>query len=103
VSEKRQAPAVVVRFPVRPQPLLTKKQLASELGRSTRWVELRMKEGLPVLPRRLPGEHAWFELAAVREWLDHRAEHHVETVEERVARLEREVARLAKALEREGP
>ena len=54
--------------------LLTKEQLASELGRSTRWVELRMKEGLPVLPRRLPGEHARFELAAVREWLDQRAE-----------------------------
>ena len=92
-----------MRFPTRPHALLTKKQLASELGRSTRWIELRMKEGMPVLPRRLPGEHARFELAAVREWLDQRAEQQVETVEERVARLEREVARLAKALERGGP
>jgi len=103
VSEDYQTPAVIVRFPARGMRLLTKKQLASELGRSTRWVELRMKEGLPVLPRRLSGEHARFELAAVREWLDQRAERRVETVEERVARLERDVARLAKALEREGP
>jgi hypothetical protein len=49
-----------------------------------------------------PGEHARFELAAVREWLDQRAEQRVETVEERVARLERDVAGLARALEREG-
>jgi phage terminase Nu1 subunit (DNA packaging protein) len=83
--------------------LLTKKQLASELGRSTRWVELRMREGLPVLPRRVPGEHARFELAAVSVWLEQRAEQCVEPVEVRVARLEREVARLTKALDREGP
>ncbi len=60
-----------------------------------------MREGLPVLPRRTPGEHTRFDLAAVREWLELRASRRVETVEERVARLELEVARLAKALERE--
>jgi hypothetical protein len=56
-----------------------------------------------VLPRQLPGEHARFELAAVREWLDQRAQQRVEPVELRIARLEREVARLTEALEREGP
>jgi hypothetical protein len=61
-----------------------------------------MREGLPALPRRVPGEHARFDLSAVREWLEQRATRRVETVEERVARLEREVARLAEALEREG-
>jgi len=102
VGPHQQQPAVVVRLPTRTLPLLTKKQLASELGRSTRWVELRMREGLPVLPKRAPGEHARFDLGAVRQWLEQRATHRVETVEERVARLEREVARLAEALEREG-
>jgi phage terminase Nu1 subunit (DNA packaging protein) len=94
---------VVLRFPTRPNRLLTKKQLASELGRSTRWVELRMREGMPVMPRQLPGEHARFEFAAVLVWLEQRAQQRVEPVEVRVARLEREVARLTKALEREGP
>lgn len=103
MSANHQAPAVVMRLPMNPHRLLTRKQLASELGRSTRWIEMRMREGLPVLPRQLPGEHARFELAAVREWLDQRAELRVEPVEHRVARLEREVARLAQALEREGP
>jgi phage terminase Nu1 subunit (DNA packaging protein) len=103
VGEQHHEPAIVVRLPTRARPLLTKKQLASELGRSTRWVELRMREGLPVLPRRTPGEHARFDLAAVREWLELRATRRVETVEERVARLELEVARLARALEREEP
>jgi phage terminase Nu1 subunit (DNA packaging protein) len=61
-----------------------------------------MREGLPVLPRRVPGEHARFDFGAVCQWLEQRATRRVETVEERVARLEREVARLAEALEREG-
>jgi phage terminase Nu1 subunit (DNA packaging protein) len=103
VSPTSFTPAVVVRLPTGRHGLLTKKQLASELGRSTRWIELRMREGMPVLPRRAPGEHARFELVAVREWLEQRAEQHVEPVEHRLARLEREVARLAKALNREEP
>ena len=62
-----------------------------------------MREGLPVLPRRSPGEHARFDLAAVGERLELRASRRVETVEKRVARLELEVARLARGLEREEP
>jgi phage terminase Nu1 subunit (DNA packaging protein) len=96
-----QQPAVVVHLPSRGQPLLTKRQLATALGRSTRWVELRMREGMPVLPRRSPSEHTRFELTAVREWLELRAERRVETMEERVARLERDVARLTRDLVRE--
>jgi len=61
-----------------------------------------MAEGMPVMPRRLPGEHARFDLAAVLAWLEQRAQQRVEPVEVRVARLEREVARLMEALEREG-
>jgi phage terminase Nu1 subunit (DNA packaging protein) len=94
-------PGTLVRLPVRGERLLTKRQLASELGRSTRWVELRMREGLPVLPRRTPGEHARFELGAVRAWLERRAEGAPLSVEERIARLEQEVARLAKFVGKE--
>lgn len=94
-------PGTLVRLPVRSERLLTKQQLASELGRSTRWVELRMREGLPVLPRRTPSEHARFELGAVRAWLERRAEGAPLSVEERIARLEQEVSRLAKFVGKE--
>ena len=90
---------VVVHLPVSRPRLLTKKQLAAELGRSTRWVELRMREGLPVEPRRTPHEHTRFDLDAVRDWLHARAERGSVALEQRVAGLEREVATLAAALE----
>jgi hypothetical protein len=70
VGETVDLTGVVVRLPSARGRLLTKRQLAGERGRSTRWVELRMREGLPVLPRRSPGEHARFDLEAVRAWLD---------------------------------
>jgi hypothetical protein len=43
----------LVPFPRRPgfEPWLTKKQLAAHYGYSTRWVELRMRDGLPSHPR----------------------------------------------------
>ena len=94
--------AELVHFPTRHAPgrLLTKKQLAAELGRSTRWVELRMREGLPTAPRANPAEHARFDVAAVRAWLDARANDPAVPLEQRVARLEQTVATLAAALER---
>jgi phage terminase Nu1 subunit (DNA packaging protein) len=82
--------------------VLNKKQLAAELCRSTRWIELRMREGLPVLPRRTPSEHARFDLDAVRAWMERRANAAPQPLEARVARLERLVATLAAALNREG-
>jgi phage terminase Nu1 subunit (DNA packaging protein) len=92
---------VVVRLPSPPGALLTKRQLAFELGRSTRWVELRMREGLPVQSRRSPYEHARFDLEEVRRWLDARSRPVAVRLEERVARLERDVATLTAALNRE--
>jgi phage terminase Nu1 subunit (DNA packaging protein) len=89
---------------LRPGPgrVLSKKQLAAQLGRSTRWVELRMREGLPVLPRRTPAEHARFDLDAVHAWIEARADSSPAPLEARVARLEQLVATLAAALNREG-
>jgi hypothetical protein len=39
----------LIRMPLRPgtEPWLSKKQLAAHLGYSTRWVELRVKDGMP--------------------------------------------------------
>ena len=93
----------VVRLPVRPFPgrLLTKRQLATELGRSTRWIELRMREGMPVAPRGGPREHARFDLTAVRAWLDSRRSATPRLpLEQRVERLEREMSTLAAELKR---
>lgn len=89
--------ADVVHLPFRPVRgrLLTKKQLAAELGRSTRWIELRMRDdGLPVEPRAKPGEHARFDLAKVRAWMDVQANTRPVSLEERVAMLERTVESL---------
>jgi len=92
----------VIRFPFRPFSgrLLTKRQLANELGRSTRWVELRMREGMPVEPRATPREHARFDLDAVRVWLDGRSATPRPPLEERIARLEREMSTLVAELQR---
>ena len=90
----------VIRLPVRPFPgrLLTKRQLATELGRSTRWVELRMREGMPVERRATPHEHARFDLEAVRAWLDSRSTMPTIPLEQRVAQLEREMSTLVAEL-----
>lgn len=87
----------VVRLPVHSHALLTKKQLAAELNRSPRWIELRMREGLPAEPRATASEHARFDLARVRAWLDARAEQPRLTLEQRVARLEAELRELRRS------
>lgn len=89
----------VVRLPTR-HGLLSKKQLAAELGRSPRWIELRMREGLPVEPRKTPAESTRFDLEKVTAWLDARADEKPRTLEQRVAQLEARVATLAAAVDR---
>ena len=54
-----------------------------------------MREGLPSAPRGSPKEHTRFELAAVTAWLEARATGSAPTLEQRVARLEAQLARLA--------
>jgi hypothetical protein len=92
----------VVRLAVRPFPgrLLTKRQLAAELGRSTRWIELRMREGMPVAPRAGSREHARFDLTAVRAWLESRSATPRLPLEQRVEQLEREMSTLVAELKR---
>jgi hypothetical protein len=49
------------------EPWCTKQELAYHLGFSVRWVELRVREGMPA--RRM-GRRLRFQISAVEDWLD---------------------------------
>ena len=55
----------VVQFPYR-DAVLTKRQLAEHLGRSPRWVELRVADGMP---SRVANGGLVFRLSEVDQWL----------------------------------
>jgi predicted DNA-binding transcriptional regulator AlpA len=63
--------ASVVPFPrsALQEPWLSKRQIADYLGRSTRWVELRVREGLP---SKMIGGRRGFKLSEVEAWIDGR-------------------------------
>jgi hypothetical protein len=58
----------LVSFPRRPgfEPWLSKRQIAEHFGYSTRWVEMRVREGLP---SELIGGHRKFRASECEEWL----------------------------------
>jgi hypothetical protein len=58
----------VIPFPRRSdwEPWLSKRQLADRLGFSTRWVELRVRDGMPSYTH---GNQRRFLLSEVEEWL----------------------------------
>jgi hypothetical protein len=62
---------VVIPFPRRSdwEPELSKRQLAVTFGYSTRWVELRVRDGMP---SRLKGNQRRFLRSEVETWLDQR-------------------------------
>ena len=92
VAHLRAAPAL--------DPLLTKQQLAQHLRRSSRWVELRVREGMPSEPptKRYPTRR--FRLQAVETWLAAGDQEKPAGSMERIARLEEQVATLAATVER---
>jgi hypothetical protein len=57
-----------VRFPRwrATEPWLSKRQVADHFGRSTRWVELRVREGLP---SHMIGGRRGFRLSEVESWV----------------------------------
>ncbi len=79
--------------------LLTKRQLAEHLGRSTRWIELRVREGLPSEPptNRFPRRR--FRLSEVEAWLAAGKARPATPQAQRIAELEERVAELAATLE----
>jgi hypothetical protein len=52
------------------EPWLGKREVADHFGRSTRWVELRIREGLP---SKMIGGRRGFRLSDVEAWVDGRA------------------------------
>ena len=74
--------------------LLTKKQLAAHLGRSERWVELRVREGMPVEEATDRCGRRRYDLWLVDEWLK-QGRRRPARREDRIAVLERSVADLA--------
>lgn len=48
------------------EPWLSKRQVAAHFGRTTRWIELRMREGLP---SRMIGGRRGYRLSEVEAWL----------------------------------
>ena len=79
--------------------LVTKRQLAEHLGRSTRWVELRVREGMPseAPTNRFPRRR--FRLSEVEAWLASGQPKTATPQAQRIAELEERVAELAATLE----
>lgn len=48
------------------EPWLSKRQIAAHFGRTTRWVELRVREGMP---SRMNGGRRGFRLSEVENWM----------------------------------
>jgi len=84
----------LITLPSRGDMLLTKKQLAAHLARSTRWVELRVGEGMPVEEATDRYGRRRYNLRLVEAWLaDGRPK--AAKREDRIAALERKLADLA--------
>ena len=79
--------------------LVTKRQLAEHLGRSTRWVELRVREGMPSEPPTTRFPQRRFRLSEVEAWLAAGKAKPPPPQAQRIAELEERVAQLAAALE----
>jgi phage terminase Nu1 subunit (DNA packaging protein) len=86
--------AQVISLPSRGPVLLTKKQLAARLGRSQRWVELRVHDGMPVEPGSDRHGRRRYDLHHVEQWLRDRPANR-STRQDRLGKLEQTVAELA--------
>lgn len=83
----------------RPNALLTKQQLAAHLDRSTRWIEMRVRDGMPSEQPTARFPHRRFRLADVEAWLAD-SEKKTPAHADRLAQLEDRVARLTATVER---
>jgi hypothetical protein len=79
--------------------MLTKQQLAAHLGRSTRWIELRVREGMPSEAPTTRFPRRRFRLCEVEAWLAAGEPKPAPPQAQRLAELEERVAELAAALE----
>lgn len=58
----------LIRMPLRPgsEPWLSKRQIAAHFGFSTRWVELRVRDGMP---SQMIGGHRRFRVSECETWV----------------------------------
>ncbi len=89
----------LVSLPVRGEMMLTKKQLAAHLKRSERWVELKVRDGMPVEPATDRYGRRRYNLGLVQEWLNEGRSKPIRR-EDRLAALEARVTELAAQVER---
>ena len=87
----------VVTLPSRGDALLTKKQLATVLCRSERWVELKVRDGMPMEEATDRYGRRRYNLRLVQAWLNEGRPRAAKR-RDRVAVLERQVADLAAEL-----
>lgn len=73
--------------------VLTKHQLAQHLGRSERWIELRVRDGMPSLDPTMRYPHRRFRLHEVEAWLSE-GQRRTPSTAARLSMLEAEVATL---------
>jgi predicted DNA-binding transcriptional regulator AlpA len=57
------------RYPAGREPWLSKRDLASYFGRSTRWVELMVRDGMP---SQMIGGRRGFRVSEVEAWIEER-------------------------------
>jgi hypothetical protein len=91
--------SIVTQLSLAVEHLVTKRQLAEHLGRSTRWVELRVREGMPSEPPTTRFPQRRFRLSEVEAWLAAGKVKPPSPQSQRLAELEERVAQLAAALE----
>jgi len=86
--------AQIISLPSRGPILLTKKQLAAHLGRSQRWIELRVHDGMPVEPGADRYGRRRYDVLLVEQWLKDRPAKRPSRPD-RLGQLEQAVADLA--------
>ncbi len=94
--------AQIISLPSRGPILLTKKQLAAHLRRSERWIELKVRDGMPVEQNVDRHGRRRYHLQQVEQWLKDSAKSpkcrdRIEQLERRIADLAAQVAELRQA------
>jgi phage terminase Nu1 subunit (DNA packaging protein) len=86
--------AQIISLPARGPILLTKKQLAAHLCRSERWIELKVRDGMPVEQNTDRHGRRRYDVQQVERWLKERPASSAKR-EDRLDRLERMITGLA--------
>jgi phage terminase Nu1 subunit (DNA packaging protein) len=86
--------AQIISLPARGPILLTKKQLAAHLCRSERWIELKVRDGMPVEQNTDRHGRRRYDLQQVERWLK-AVPTSSATQEDRLDQLERMITALA--------